>query len=149
MRFCVFIVRIRRMHIYICGCGYNRTVTTMHTSLLIMLCVVTIANCFDANEDVYYELYTNNQPLTHFHNLLTINNDNDRSEPLAESPFDHNRPTRIYVHGYRSKRKNFLKYAEAYRGKGDFNFIAVNWLAGAQTLNYYKARNRVERVSSV
>lgn len=122
----------------------------MNDSLLvILLYFVTIANCFDASEDVYYELYTNDQPLTHFHNLLTINNDNNRSMPLASSPFNHNRPTRIYVHGYRSKRKNFLKYAETYRSIGNFNFIAVNWLAGAQTINYYKARNRVETVSKL
>lgn len=116
-------------------------------SLVILLYCTTITNGFTASEDVYYELYTNDQPLTHFHNLLTINNDNNRSMPIAESPFDHTRPTRIYVHGYRSKRKNFLKYAEAYRSKGNFNFIAVNWLEGAQTLNYYKARNRVKIVS--
>lgn len=120
----------------------------MNASLLIVLCFVTIANSFDASEDVYYELYTNDQPLTHFHNLLTIKNDNDRSEPIADSPFNHSLPTRIYVHGYRSKRKNFLKYAEAYRFKGNFNFIAVNWLEGARTINYYKARNRVEKVST-
>lgn len=119
----------------------------MKFSLLIILYFVTIVNSFDASEDVFYELYTNDQPLTHFHNLLTINNNNNRSEPIADSPFDHRRPTRIYVHGYRSKRKNFLKYAEAYRAKGNFNFIAVNWLEGAQTINYYKARNRVQSVS--
>ncbi len=118
------------------------------SSLLLLLCfIVTISNAFNVHEDVYYELYTNDQPLTHFHNLLTANNDNNRSMPLADSPFDHNRPTRIYVHGYRSKRKNFGKYAEAYRSIGNFNFIAVNWLAGAQTINYYKARNRVQTVS--
>lgn len=119
----------------------------MNVILLILLCFATISHSFDASEDVYYELYTNDQPLTHFHNLLTMNHDNNRSQPIAESPFDRNRPTRIYVHGYRSKRKNFLKYAEAYRLKGNFNFIAVNWLDGASTINYYKARNRVEAVS--
>lgn len=115
--------------------------------LLFFLICHTFAKDFDVKDDVYYELYSNDQPLTHFHNLLTTNNDNNRSMPLAESPFDPKRPTRIFVHGYRSKRKNFIKYAEAYRSKGNYNFIVVNWLAGAKTYNYYKARNRVKAVS--
>lgn len=114
----------------------------------LLFCFVSISSGFNASEEIYYELYTNDQPLTHFHNLLTINNDNDRSVPLADSPFNRNRPTRFFVHGYRSKRKNFSKYAEAYRTKGDFNFIVINWLAGSQTFNYYKARYRVETVSA-
>lgn len=123
-------------------------VFTMNVSLLtLLLCFVSISNGFNASEDIYYELYTDDQPLTHFHNLLTINNDNNRLLPIAVSPFNSTRPTRFYVHGYRSKRKNFIKYAETYRAKGDFNFIVVNWLAGSQTLNYYKARNRVQTVS--
>ncbi|KAG4072741.1 hypothetical protein HA402_001853 [Bradysia odoriphaga] len=124
-------------------------VLTMNGSLftLLLICFVLMTNGFNASEDIYYELYTNDQPLTHFHNLLSINNDNSRSLPTAVSPFNHTRPTRFYVHGFRSKRKNFLTYAETYRSKGDFNFIAVNWLAGSQTLNYYKARHRVQTIA--
>lgn len=56
------------------------------------------------------------------------------------------RRTRIFIHGYYSDRKTFMKYAHAYLRRGNYNFIAINWLAGARTLNYFKARRRVHLV---
>lgn len=60
--------------------------------------------------------------------------------------FDPIRPTRIFVHGYKSDTDLMDSYAQAYLNAGNFNFIAVDWLAGASTWNYLTAKDRVPEV---
>lgn len=60
--------------------------------------------------------------------------------------FYSSRPTRIFVHGFYSEHELMDTYAKVYLNVGDFNFIAVDWLAAAKTLNYPKARHRVREV---
>lgn len=119
---------------------------------------VLSADTFSAAKHVIYEMYSRASP---DHTNLTLDQiqnqfdveDNDtpgRSLSLNDGlNFDPNRPTRIFIHGYYSDRETFAQYADAYLKAGDFNFIAINWLAGAITVNYMKARYRVREVSQV
>lgn len=45
-----------------------------------------------------------------------------------------------------SDQATLKKYARAYIERNDYNFIAVNWLRGASTINYVKARHRIREV---
>lgn len=112
----------------------------------VSLCSLLVASCFvygtafDASEDVQFELYTRD-------NRQVFQPIDTHGEPaIAITRFDPNKPTRIFVHGYRSKHKVINRYAEAYLNALDCNFIAVNWIEGASTANYYTARGRVKDV---
>lgn len=97
---------------------------------------------FDADRDVIYELYTRDRPIN-YQTLEPAAGDTIRTD----TTYDPKKPTRIFIHGFLSKRRNFPRYAEAYLKNGDYNFIAVNWMAGSSTYNYIKARGRVDGVS--
>lgn len=56
------------------------------------------------------------------------------------------RPTRLFIHGYYSDDATLKQYARAYIERDDFNFIAINWLPGARTINYVTARHRILKV---
>lgn len=100
------------------------------------------SGAFEATEDVQFELYTREN--RKIYELLDTH-----GEPTIEGTrFRPTRPTRIFVHGYRSKQKVIDRYAEAFLNAGDYNFIALNWIEGASTVNYYTAKNRVKDVSS-
>lgn len=112
----------------------------------ISLCTLTVVSfvvygtAFDAREDVIFELYTRD-------NRQVFQLIDTHGEPaIANTRFDPNRPTRIFVHGYRSKHKVINRYAEAYLNALDCNFIALNWIEGASTANYYTAKGRVKDV---
>lgn len=60
--------------------------------------------------------------------------------------WDPNRRTRIFIHGFYSDREILEKYARGYLERDDYNFIAINWLRGARTINYVKARHRIHDV---
>lgn len=109
--------------------------------VLISLALLQLGGAFEANEDVQFELYTRESRKVY--EVL----DTHGEPQIAGSRFDASRPTRIFVHGYRSKRKVIDRYSEAYLNAGDYNFIAVNWIEGASTVNYYTAKGRVKDVS--
>lgn len=105
---------------------------------------------FDVSRDVRFELHTREHSLDTFEELRV--NQYGRTEELSREDaltiFNATRPTRIFVHGYWSSRRAFLRYARAFLHNADCNFIAVNWLNGSKTYNYWRARGRVERVSA-
>lgn len=68
---------------------------------------------------------------------------------ISSTTFNPNRKTRIFVHGYKSKEKVINRYKEAYLLLGDYNFIAVDWISGASTYNYFSAKGRVGPVSDI
>lgn len=108
--------------------------------------MLALAKKFNSRHDVVFEMYHENGLAARL-TLNQINRDSGRSNGFAnEFHFDKNRPTRIFVHGFYSERETLEKYAAAYSEAGDFNFIAVNWLRGAVTINYAKARGRVQQV---
>lgn len=101
---------------------------------------------FDVRHDVQFELHTREHGVDTYEELQTDQYGRTDRDPTM---FDAARPTRIYVHGFRSSRRAYLRYARAFLKNADCNFIAVNWLNGSKTYNYFRARGRVERVSTV
>lgn len=97
---------------------------------------------FPINTAVRFELFTVSNPTEP--QLITHRDE----ATLSNSNFDPNRPTRIFIHGWNSQGLLTPRFAEAYFQKGghDVNFIAVNWRAGSDTINYVGARRRVNVV---
>lgn len=109
---------------------------------LILLCVFE-SYCFTIEKDLVFRLYTHEDPVMYY--ALSKN-----GPPLvSETPFNPNRPTRIFVHGFKSKEKVIRRYKDAFLGIGDYNFIAVDWIEGASTYNYFSAKGRVRPVRSL
>jgi pancreatic triacylglycerol lipase len=97
---------------------------------------------FDAERDVRFLVFTRlnptvGQPLV-FRNLTS----------LRTTRFNERNPTRAIIHGFQSDASsevNILLTA-AFLRNADVNVIVVDWSAGAGTLNYISARNRVWEV---
>lgn len=137
----------------------------MLTVLLLLLLLLLICSAhvsfamFIVEKHIHYEMYckSSNQSTTVTLSDIELNVLNN-SNFIFESDnqilgvqhcqwnWNPRRRTRIFIHGYYSDRKTFMKYAHAYLRRGDYNFIAINWLLGARTLNYFKARRRVHLV---
>lgn len=106
-----------------------------------------IARRFNFRHDIIFELYSNVSEKAEKLTLANLDYRHGRSISFDTSTFDYNRPTRIFVHGFYSNRDTLDSYATTYRNAtGEYNFIAINWLAGAVTLNYKRARDRVKIV---
>lgn len=95
---------------------------------------------FDEKKDIVFRLYTRQNMLSYY--VLKAEN----NAPISDTTFDPKRPTRIFVHGYKSKEKVLFRYRDAYLSIGDYNFIAVDWIKGAHESNYFKSRSRVKVV---
>lgn len=118
-----------------------------HTSFCVILLIAINAipfrcDAFDAETDIIFQLHTRDEPQ---YTVLSPNND----PPISATPFNANRPTRIFVHGFRSKQKVLNRYSYAYLKVGDYNFIGVDWTKGANVYNYYGAKGRVKHVSEI
>lgn len=107
---------------------------------IVSICVVN-SNAFDIEKDLAFRLYTKEEPVMYY--VLRTNG----NPPVSDTPFNAKRPTRIFVHGYKTKEKTIDRYVQAYLKAGDFNFIAVDWIKGASTYNYLTAKSRVRPVS--
>lgn len=101
--------------------------------------IFSVVRTFDANEDIYFELYTLETP----DNYQVIKN----VRSIQNTAFDPRRPTRIFIHGFRSVRDIIKQYSQTYLRTGNFNFIAMNWIDGAETFVYPVARIRIIEVS--
>lgn len=99
------------------------------------------SNAFDIEKHLIFRLYTREDPVMYY--ALQTNG----KQNISGTTFKPERPTRIFVHGFRSKEKVIKRYTEAYLKAGDYNFIAVDWTEGASTYNYYAAKGRVRPVS--
>lgn len=129
-----------------------------------MVSVIVLVNAgdFDAKKHVLYEMYcrfSNETTATTLHeidmnilrneNLVVEGEGDNRTVTSVQNcrwNWHPNRPTRLFIHGYYSDQDTLKKYAKAYLKRDDFNFIAINWLKGAQTINYVKARYRIMEV---
>lgn len=98
---------------------------------------------FDINKDLIFRLYTREQPDVH----QVLKADSSASPSISQTSFDSKRPTRIFIHGFKSKDKVIIRYKNAFLKLGDYNFIAVDWTEGATTKNYYAAKACVRPVS--
>ncbi|XP_059608069.1 pancreatic triacylglycerol lipase-like [Phlebotomus argentipes] len=96
-------------------------------------------NFFNPETDVHFLLFTQSNPT----NGQTVIRNNAAS--LANSNFNPSHPTRFLIHGWNGSpgaASNTLARA-AFMQRGNFNVFVVDWSAGAQTINYITARNRV------
>lgn len=112
---------------------------------VLSICIGYRGRCeaaFSEYEDIVFELYTRDQVDSH-QRLNTSWGDN-----IFQTNWRSSRPTRMFVHGFKSKRKTLDKYKNAFLASGDYNVIVVNWLKGSSTYNYYVAKNRVKKVSA-
>lgn len=107
-------------------------------AIIFVLLSIT-ADAFDIENDLVFRLYTPEESTSYY-----------ALKPMLEPPaaFDPNRPTRIFIHGYKSSEKVIIRYKDGFLNVGDYNFIGVDWIDGANTVNYLKAKGRVPRVSS-
>lgn len=115
----------------------------MHLVDLNPLEIQTIEPMFNAQSDVFYLLYTQSSP-----NGVRIGMN---ANEIRGSTFNAAHPTRFLIHGWLNNQTatvNVLSI-EAYLRRGNFNIIVVDWGAGAQTINYISARNRVNEVAPV
>lgn len=138
------------------------TIFALNWLLLVSFIALTTAGSFDARKHVSYEMYcrfSNQTTATTLHDIdkNTLRQENFVVNGESENKtvdgvqncrwnWNPNRPTRIFIHGYYSDEETLQKYATAYLERDDYNFIAINWLRGAKTINYVKARYRVLEV---
>lgn len=138
--------------------------SVIRISLLIVLLYAVLSTRaeFDAKKHVFYEmhcrlsnestnttLYEIDTNILHHNNFIETDEGSNRViRGLVNCRWNWHpaRPTRIFVHGYYSTEGTLTEYAEAYLNRGDFNFIGINWLKGAKTINYVRARHRVREV---
>lgn len=144
-------------------------ICAMNLLVIFCCCLVAVTNAgkFDAKRDVFYEMYcrrSNKATTTSLHDLgealydqNVLLNENLVEDGESENKtvtgvqncrwnWNPNRPTRMFIHGYYSDQETLRKYASAYLERDDYNFIAINWLRGAKTINYVKARYRILEV---
>lgn len=100
---------------------------------------------FTVEEGVRFELFTPRNPKEP--QIFTLANATATS--FQKSHFNRRYPTRIVIHGWNSQGFLTPRFAEAYfeKGKHKVNYVAVNWRDGADTVNYFYARNRVNAVA--
>lgn len=112
-----------------------------HCALIFVLFIgVHYSAAFDLENDLVFRLYTREEPNTYYAMKAMFN------PPPAFNP---NRPTRIFIHGFKSSEKVLIRYKNAYLKLGNYNFIAVDWINGANTVNYLKAKGRIQPVSHI
>lgn len=130
--------------------------------LLMSVLCLTSAGEFDAKKHVTYEMYcrfSNQSTTTTLQDIdlnilendnLVIDGENDNRTVSGVRNcrwnWNPNRPTRLFIHGYYSDQDTLKNYARAFIERDNFNFIAINWLPGARTINYVKARYRILEV---
>lgn len=119
---------------------------------LLALVVISVqyrfSHGFHARHDIVFEFNSKTSSTARF-TLLNLDPQEGRSlgSAISDLIFDPRRPTRIFIHGFYSNRETLESYTKAYREAGNFNFIVINWLKGAVTFSYGKARHRVKLVS--
>lgn len=121
---------------------------TTFSVLLFFISILIFGVCkikaFDADEDVIFKLYKRNNPTKY----TVLRLDNQRSVG-NDTLFDPKIPTRIHVHGFLAKEEIIDRYREVYMNVGDYNFIVIDWLEGAFTINYFMAKRRVSEVCKI
>ncbi|XP_053684263.1 pancreatic triacylglycerol lipase-like [Sabethes cyaneus] len=100
---------------------------------------------FDPETDVVFRLFTRRNPV---HGAIVNWAD---GATISNSNFNADHPTRILIHGWTEDDDATLFFVikDHYLRVGEFNVITVDWSAGAQTINYIAARNRVGGVGMI
>jgi len=94
---------------------------------------------FNASRDVFFVLYTNENP----------NGVNVTAATIASTTYNSSNPTRIVIHGYLNNHLSVMniEIRQQYLALGNFNVIIVDWGYGAFDISYLNARLRVNSVS--
>lgn len=102
-------------------------------------------NFFTPESDIIFNLYTNEDQ----DGGRRIQWDNPAW--IQETGFDASLPLRLTIHGWNGGPTSAVNTAvrASLFATGRFNVIEVDWSAGARTINYIGARNRVEAVGIV
>lgn len=77
------------------------------------------SNSFNIEEQLIFRLYTPANPID-YQKLKILG-----SPSISSTSFDPRIPTRIFIHGFKSKEKTIDRYREAFFKIGNFNFIGV------------------------
>lgn len=98
---------------------------------------------FEPEKDIQFDLFTMDNPKNS--QIIAFEN----STSLAQSNFNKNNPTRIFIHGWLPSGCFTTELPDGYFGKGkhNVNYIAINWEKGANTYMYNRARGRVQAVA--
>ncbi|XP_058467030.1 pancreatic triacylglycerol lipase-like [Malaya genurostris] len=106
---------------------------------------VELEPLFNAETDIVFRLFTRSNP--NEAQTLVL----DDSASVQNSNFNGNHPTRLTIHGWNGDGTSGLhgNIRSNYFAVGDFNVINVDWGAGANTINYITARNRVDAVGEI
>ena len=104
---------------------------------------VQIEPMFNAVNEVFFVLFTRNN-----RNGVRIGMD---INGIRSTTYNSAHPTRFIIHGWNNDQNAAVNklITEAYLTRGDFNVIVVDWGAGANTVNYISARNRINEVGPV
>ena len=95
---------------------------------------------FDVPKDTRYMLHTKANP-----EGVRIFLDED--ENLLAAGFNPDHPVRFTIHGWNGDTTSDVNAVAEFLEAGNFNHIVVDWSAGAGTINYIDARNRVPEVA--
>lgn len=99
---------------------------------------------FNANNDMIFRLFTRLNPT--ISRTIRINNNAD----LSGSNFNPNNPSRYHIHGWQGGGTfTGSGIRRAWLDRISCNVFTVDWGAGAGTINYLTARNRVPAVAQV
>lgn len=98
---------------------------------------------FEPEKDMYFDLFTMANPKKP--QKIAFGN----STSLAQSNFNKNNPTRIFIHGWAASGYFTTEFPDAYfeNGNHEVNYIAIDWEKGAKTKMYNIARGRVGAVA--
>lgn len=93
---------------------------------------------FDPLNDMIFLLFTRDNPTVG--QRITFDMDTVRN-----SNWNPQRQTRFLIHGWNGDQTTGLNIfmTREFLARGDYNVVVVDWGAGAQTINYINARNRV------
>lgn len=141
---------------------YSNQFNVCSSILFSLLCVANFASAgkFDAKKHVTYEMYcrySNETTTTTLYDINILKHENLIINGVGDNRtvsgvrncnwnWNPNRPTRLFIHGYYSDEETLKQYARAFIERDNFNFIAINWLRGARTIDYVKARHRIMEV---
>jgi pimeloyl-ACP methyl ester carboxylesterase len=105
---------------------------------------ITIEPLFNANNDMIFRLFTRLNPT--ISRQVRINNNAD----LSGSNFNPSNPSRYHIHGWQGGGVfTGSGIRRAWLDRISCNVFTVDWGAGAGTINYLTARNRVPAVAQV
>lgn len=99
---------------------------------------------FNAPNDMVFRLFTRQNPT--ISRTIRLNNNND----LSGSNFNGANPSRYHIHGWQGGGVfTGSGIRRAWLDRISCNVFTVDWGAGASTINYITARNRVPNVAQV